>query len=68
MKFIKAANKAIDSAGGNQALAKKLAVKTGLDESKLYGRVRMWRIKGVSLPYIRIVARLGKTKISRLVP
>lgn len=68
MKHIEQANKAIDNAGGNQALARKLADKTNGDYEKMYGRVRMWRVNGISLPFIRYVAKFGKVKITTLVP
>ena len=68
MKHIKESNIAIDRAGGNKALAKRLARKTGIDENKLYGRIRMWRIKGISLPFIRSVAKFGKIAMTRLIP
>jgi len=68
MKHIEESKKAIDNAGGNKALARKLADRTGLDYDKLYGRVRMWRIKGVSLPHIRMVARLGHLPMTKLIP
>ena len=32
------------------------------------GRVRMWKVNGVPLPYIRIVSKLGKVAITKLVP
>lgn len=68
MKYIQAANEAIHNAGGNHALAGKLAKKTGLSEAKLYARIRAWRINGVSIQFIRTVSKFGNVPMTRLIP
>jgi hypothetical protein len=68
MKHIQESNKAIDNAGGDHELARKLAVKTGIEQHKLYGRIRMWRINGVSIKFVRSVAKFGRIAITRLIP
>lgn len=68
MNHIEASNKAIDNAGGNQELARKLSIKTGISEKRLYGRIRMWRINGVSLPHIRNVSKIGNVQTIKLIP
>ena len=68
MKHIEESNIAIDNAGGDHSLAKKLEARTNISEKKLYSRIRMWRINGVPLPFVRVVAKLGNIGMNRLIP
>ncbi len=68
MLHIETAREAIENAGGARALADKIYAINGGDREKMLGRVRMWKVNGVPLPYIRIVSKLGKVAITKLVP
>lgn len=68
MDMITATRKAIKDAGDVSALARSLSERTGIDEHKLIGRIKMWRYNGVSRQFAKPLSEESGVPVELLMP